>query len=59
MIQEYSSGLLSRDSHYLILINGTMGLKQINRLIQKLQIDKEIWLDAYIVPFAKYLKDKE
>jgi hypothetical protein len=43
--RELTTGLLSKDASFRLLVSGTVGVKEIERLIAKLQIDKEILAD--------------
>lgn len=43
--RELSSGLLSKEANYRVIVSGEVGLKEINRLIAKLTLDKEILAD--------------
>jgi len=45
--RELISGLLSRDASFRILVKGTIGPSEIDRLIQKLTIDREILADHF------------
>lgn len=36
------SGILSTDADFEVLVSGPVGVKEIDRLIQKLELDKEI-----------------
>ncbi len=40
--RQLASGLLSRDASFRLLVTGPVGLKEIERLIRKLEVDKEI-----------------
>jgi hypothetical protein len=40
--RELTTGLLSKDSNFRLLVSGPFGLKEIERLIAKLTLDKEI-----------------
>lgn len=40
-----SDGLLSKAATYRLIVSGPIGLKEIERLIKKLEIDKEILAD--------------
>jgi hypothetical protein len=37
--------LLAKDASFRLIVNGKIGVKEIERLIQKLEIDKEILAD--------------
>ena len=43
--RELTSGLLSKDANFRLIVSGTIGVKEIERLIQKLELDKEILAD--------------
>lgn len=40
--RELTAGLLSKDSSFRLIVSGAVGVKEIERLIQKLEFDKEI-----------------
>ncbi len=40
--RELTSGLLSRDANFRLIVSGPVGAKEIERLIEKLELDKEI-----------------
>jgi hypothetical protein len=40
--RELTTGLLSKDSSFRLIVSGQVGVKEIERLIAKLKIDKEI-----------------
>lgn len=40
--RELTAGLLSKGSNFRLIVSGQIGVKEIERLIAKLQIDKEI-----------------
>jgi hypothetical protein len=40
--RELTTGLLSKDTHFRLLVTGPIGAKEIERLIAKLELDKEI-----------------
>ena len=40
--RELSAGLLARDARFRLLVKGQIGVKEIERLIRKLELDKEI-----------------
>jgi hypothetical protein len=39
---ELTTGLLSKDANFRLLVSGPVGVKEIERLIRKLELDKEI-----------------
>jgi hypothetical protein len=43
--RELTTGLLSKDSSFRLIVNGRIGVKEIEMLIKKLQLDKEILAD--------------
>ena len=43
--RELTSGLLSRDTRFRLIVSGEIGVKEIERLIKKLELDKEILAD--------------
>ncbi|SFZ85422.1 hypothetical protein SAMN02983003_2586 [Devosia enhydra] len=43
--RELTAGLLSRNASYRVIVNGRVGTKEIETLIKKLEIDKEILAD--------------
>jgi hypothetical protein len=43
--RELTTGMLAKDASFRLIVNGKIGVKEIERLIQKLQIDKEILAD--------------
>jgi len=44
--RELTSGILSKNIRFRLLVNGPVGTKEIERLIKKLELDKEILADA-------------
>lgn len=44
--RELTAGLLSKDASFRLIVNGQVGVKEIERLIQKLELDKEILADT-------------
>ncbi len=40
--RELTTGLLSKDANFRLVVSGPIGVKEIERLIQKLELDKEI-----------------
>ena len=40
--RELTAGLLSKDANFRLIVSGTIGVKEIERLIKKLELDKEI-----------------
>jgi hypothetical protein len=43
--RELTTGMLAKESSFRLIVSGKIGLKEIERLIQKLEIDKEILAD--------------
>ncbi|MBO6727318.1 MAG: hypothetical protein JJ911_16795 [Rhizobiaceae bacterium] len=50
---------MSKDASFLLIINGKIGTKEIERLIAKLQFDKEILADEddEVRPYRERLND--
>jgi ribosomal protein L7Ae-like RNA K-turn-binding protein len=44
--RELTTGLLSKSASFRLIVSGDVGVKEIERLIAKLQLDKEILADA-------------
>ncbi|SIT55081.1 hypothetical protein BQ8794_200084 [Mesorhizobium prunaredense] len=44
--RELTTGLLSKEASFRLIVNGRIGEKEIERLIKKLELDKEILADA-------------
>ncbi|MGE3967322.1 MAG: hypothetical protein AB7F08_03725 [Dongiaceae bacterium] len=44
--RELTTGLLSKDASFRLVVTGAVGVKEIERLIRKLELDKEILADA-------------
>jgi|SRR5580658_3043902 hypothetical protein len=44
--RELTTGMLSKDANFRLIVSGKIGAKEIERLIRKLQVDKEILADA-------------
>jgi hypothetical protein len=40
--RELTTGLLAKDVSFRLIVNGNIGVKEIERLIKKLELDKEI-----------------
>jgi hypothetical protein len=45
--RELTTGMLAKDASFRLIVTGNVGVKEIERLIQKLQIDKEILADTF------------
>jgi hypothetical protein len=43
--RELTTGLLSKDASFRLIVSGEVGVKEIERLIKKLELDKEILAD--------------
>jgi hypothetical protein len=43
--RELTTGLLAKDASFRLLVNGHVGVTEIDRLIRKLELDKEILAD--------------
>jgi hypothetical protein len=43
--RELTTGLLSKSASFRLIVSGDAGVKEIDRLIAKLQLDKEILAD--------------
>ena len=43
--RELTTGLLSKDASFRLIVRGNIGVKEIERLIKKLELDKEILAD--------------
>ena len=41
-----TTGLLSKESSFRLIVNGRVGVKEIERLIKKLEFDKDILAEA-------------
>jgi hypothetical protein len=58
--RELMTGLLAKDASFRLIASGRIGVKEIERLIQKLEIEREILADhgdEQEVDFSKSLKD--
>ena len=44
--RELTTGLLSKDASFRLIVTGAIGVKKIERLIKKLELDKEILADT-------------
>ena len=40
--RELTTGLLSKDANFRLIVSGQIGVKEIEMLIKKLELDKEI-----------------
>jgi hypothetical protein len=43
--RELTTGLLAKDANFRLIVTGNIGVKEIERLIKKLKLDKEILAD--------------
>jgi hypothetical protein len=43
---ELTIGLLSKDASFRLIVSGAVGVKEIERLIKKLELDREILADT-------------
>ncbi len=43
--RELTTGLLAKDASFRLIVTGNIGVKEIERLIKKLELDKEILAD--------------
>jgi hypothetical protein len=43
--RELTTGLLAKDASFRLIVSGTIGVREIERLIRKLELDKEILAD--------------
>lgn len=43
--RELTTGLLSKGASFRLIVNGPVGVREIERLIRKLELDKEILAD--------------
>jgi hypothetical protein len=57
--RELTTGLLSKDASFRLIVSGTIGEKEIDRLIAKLTIDKEILAESTPSPSANLEADDE
>jgi hypothetical protein len=48
--RELTTGLLSKDASFRLIVSGQIGVKEIERLIQKLELDKDILADVNYEP---------
>jgi hypothetical protein len=58
--RELMTGLLAKDASFRLIASGKIGVKEMERLIQKLEIEKEILADhdeESEVDFSKSLKE--
>jgi hypothetical protein len=43
--RDLTTGLLAKDASFRLIVSGTIGVREIERLIRKLELDKEILAD--------------
>ncbi|MFG3594171.1 hypothetical protein [Bradyrhizobium sp. RDI18] len=43
--RELTTGLLAKDASFRLIVTGNIGVKEVERLIKKLELDKEILAD--------------
>jgi hypothetical protein len=43
--RELTTGLLSKDASFRLIVSGQVGVREIERVIKKLELDKEILAD--------------
>jgi hypothetical protein len=43
--REWTTGLLSKEISFRLIVSGPIGVREIDRLIRKLELDKEILAD--------------
>jgi hypothetical protein len=43
--RQLTTGLLSKDASFRLIVSGPIGVREIERLIRKLELDKEILAD--------------
>ena len=43
--RELTKGILAKDASFRLIVTGNIGVKEIERLIKKLELDKEILAD--------------
>jgi len=48
--RELTTGLLAKDASFRLIVTGNIGVKEIERLIKKLELDKEILADLDDAP---------
>jgi hypothetical protein len=48
--RELTKGILAKEASFRLMVNGNIGVKEIERMIQKLEIDKEILADQDAEP---------
>jgi hypothetical protein len=46
--RELTTGMLAKEASLRLIVTGNIGVKEIERLIQKLEIDKEILADQEV-----------
>ncbi len=53
--RELTTGLLSKDANFRLIVSGQIGVKEIEMLIKKLELDKEILAEQETEAQAKKL----
>ena len=48
--RELTKGILAKDASFRLIVSGNIGVKEIERLIKKLELDKEILADLDDAP---------
>jgi hypothetical protein len=46
--RELTTGMLSKEASFRLVVGGAVGVKEIERLIKKLELDKEILADEQL-----------
>jgi hypothetical protein len=55
--RELTTGLLAKDASFRLIVTGNVGVKEIERLIKKLELDKEILADQDDAPLDDDIAD--
>ncbi len=55
--RELTTGLLSKEANFRLIVSGPVGVKEIERLIAKLELDKEILAEADPISADEAYKD--
>ena len=48
-----ATGMLAKDASFRLIVTGNVGVKEIERLIKKLELDKEILADSEVPDITK------
>jgi hypothetical protein len=56
--RELTTGLLSKETSFRVIVNGPVGVREIERLIKKLELDKEILADESEEPTTTAQKEE-